>query len=146
MSTFGLGNNKQKPALIQICHAIKHPRAQCCRVLVCVLPPPLDVYTPSYIPLGQNQTLAHLKGMSSSVIDGMRWKWLTFHTSFNKNARRLGKSGAADLVDLTLAVPLCRLLHHYEYTNQWPVRQAEVRFNKEMLNEMARMIIRVLNS
>ena len=66
--------------------------------------------------------------------------------SFNKNAQRLGKSGSADLVDLTLAVPLCRLLRHYEHTDQWPVRQAKARFNKETLNEMARMILRVLNN
>ena len=83
--------------------------------------------------------------MSSSVIDGMRWKWWTSHTSYNKNARRLGKNGAADLVDLTEAVPLSRLLRHYKQSSQWPVRQAEARFNKDTLNEMVRMIINALN-
>ena len=83
--------------------------------------------------------------MSSSVINQMRWKWWTSHTSFNKNARRLGRSGAADLVDLTEAVPLCRLLRHYEHSSVWPVRQAEARFTKDTLNEMARMIINTLN-
>ena len=79
------------------------------------------------------------------MIDGMRWKWWTSHVSYNKNARRLGHNGAADLVDLTLAVPLPRLLHHYEHTAQWPVKQAEARFTTVTLNEMARMILRVLN-
>ena len=107
--------------------------------------PPLDVYTPPNTSLGQNQTLAHLQGMSSSVINGMRWKWWTSHTSFNKNARRLGRSCAADLVDLTELVTLCRLLRHYEHSSVWPVRQAEGRFTKDTLNEMATMIINVLN-
>ena len=47
VSTYGVGNNKQKPALIQLCHAVneqcaarhKHPRSQRCRVIVCALPP-----------------------------------------------------------------------------------------------------------
>ena len=153
VSTYGLGNNKQKPALIKICNAVneqcqarhKHPRGQRCRVIISALPPPLDVYTPPHIPLGQNNTLSHLTGMSASVIDEMRWKWWTSHVSFNKNARRLGHNGAADLVDLTLAVPLPRLLHHYEHTAQWPVKQAEARFTTVTLNEMATMILRVLN-
>jgi hypothetical protein len=154
VSTYGLGNNKQKPALIKICNMVneqckarhKHPRGQRCRVIISALPPPLDVYTPPHIPLGQNNTLSHLKGMSASVINEMRWKWWTTHVSYNKNARRLGHNGAADLVDLTLAVPLPRLLHHYEHTAQWPHKQAEARFTPVTLNEMARMILRVLNN
>ena len=51
----------------------------------------------------------------------------------------------ADLVDLTKIVPLSRLLRHFEHTAQWPVRQAEARFTRETLNEMARMIVSVLN-
>jgi hypothetical protein len=84
--------------------------------------------------------------MSASVINEMRWKWWTTHVSYNKNARRLGANGAADLVDLTAAVPLSRLLHHYEHTAQWPHKQAEARFTPFTLNEMARMILRVLNN
>ena len=61
--------------------------------------------------------------------------------SYNKNTRRLGHNGAADLVDLTVAVPLPRLLHHYEHTAQWPGKQAEARFTTVTLNEMARMIL-----
>ena len=83
--------------------------------------------------------------MSSSVIDGTRWKWWSSHTSYNKNACRLGRNGAADLVDLPEVVPLSRLLRHYKHTAQWPVRQAEARFTRETLNEMARMILSVLN-
>ena len=116
-----------------------------CRVLVSALPPPIDVYTPPVVPLGQNQTLSHLRGMSSSVIEGMRRKWWSSHVSYNKNARRLGNSGAADVVDLTHCVPLCELLVHYDFTEHWPVRQAEARFNERALREMARMVLMVLN-
>ena len=106
----------------------------------------MDVYTPPNTSLGQNQTLSHLQGMSSSVINQMRWKWWTSHTSFNKNARRLGRSGTAVTVDLTEAVPLCSLLKHYEHSAVWPLRQAEARLTKDTLNAMARMIINTLNS
>ena len=143
-----------KHALIKICNMVneqckarhKHPREQSCRVIISALPPPLDVYTPPHIPLGQNNTLSHLKGMSASVINEMRRKWWTTHVSYNKNAHRLGANGAAALVDLTLAVPLPRLLHHYEHTAQWPHKQAEARFTTITLNEMARMILSVLNN
>ena len=65
--------------------------------------------------------------------------------SYNHNARRLGKTGAVDLVDLMVLVPLGRLLRHYENMSQWPVRQAEARFTRETMDAMARMIICTLN-
>ena len=154
VSTFGVGNNKQKPALIKICNIVneqckarhKHLHRQRCRVLVSAIPPPIDVYTPPHLPLGQNHNLSHLEGMTTSVIREMRHTWWTTHVSYNKNCRRLGANGAADLVELTDAVPLSRLLHHYEFTSQWPHRQAEARFTPVTLNEMARMVIGVLNN
>ena len=65
--------------------------------------------------------------------------------SYNHNVRRLGRNGAVDLVDLTVLVPLSRLLKHYEKTAQWPVRQAEERSNRETFDAMVKMIIYTLN-
>ncbi len=74
------------------------------------------MYTPPCVPLGQNNTLVHLQGMNGRLISQMRAMWWCSHTSYNNNALCLGKSGAANLVDLTLIILLSRLLAYYEET------------------------------